>query len=121
MPRNGRADSSRCHGSSYDEGPSVIVVALDGEVTIYVEGAIDMLSAPELWDHLAEAIPEAKERLVIDLSGTTFLDSTALNLFVRTHKRLLAAGAELVLRRPRELARTTLEITGHDKVFTIET
>ena len=107
-------------GSSSDEGQGVIVVTLDGEVTIYVEGAIDMAGAPALWDHLSEAIPEARQRLVVDLARTTFLDSTALNLFVRAHKRLVADGAALVLRGPSQLARTTLQVTGLDKVLMIE-
>jgi anti-sigma B factor antagonist len=121
MPGTGSARSSRPQGagSSPDDG-GVIMVTLNGEVTVYVAGDIDMASGPELWDHLKEAISETGQRLVIDLSATTFLDSTALNLFVRAHKRLRSSGAELVLRGPNDVLMATFQITGLDTVLTIE-
>jgi anti-sigma B factor antagonist len=122
MPGTAPTGSPRPQGAgSSSEDGGVIMVTLNGDVTIYVEGAIDMASGPELWDHLKEAIPEARQRLVIDLSATTFLDSTALNLFVRAHKRLQGTGAELILRSPSEMVIATFQISGLDKVLRIET
>ena len=95
-------------------------LSVDGEVIICPRGEIDMAGAPLLWDRLAAAIPEVKERLVIDLSQTTFIDSTALTVFVRALKRLRNHGADLVLRGPNKSARRLLGITGLDQVMTIE-
>jgi anti-sigma B factor antagonist len=98
----------------------VLVIKHDDAVVVSVRGEIDVATAPRLGTVLAEAIPEAKQRLVIDLHDTTFIDSTALTVFVRAFKQLRRHGAELVLRAPRKNARTVLNVTGLDKVITIE-
>jgi anti-sigma B factor antagonist len=98
----------------------VEVSSLDGQMIVSPRGEIDMLSAPLLWKRLAEVIPEARERLVIDLSETTFIDSTALAVFVRACKRVGHAGADFVLRAPNKSAQKILGVTGLDKVMTIE-
>lgn len=73
-----------------------------------------------MWDALEEAIPDTRDRLVIDLNDTTFIDSTALAVFVRAFKRLRHNGADLVLRNPNKLARKVLQVTGLDGVMTID-
>lgn len=88
-------------------------------MVVCVSGEIDIASAPRLWDQLAEAIPETK-RLVLDLHETQFIDSTALNIIVRALKRLRHDGGDLIIRSPRPNARKVFNITGLDRVFTIE-
>ena len=102
---------------------SVLVLderTVDGDVIISPRGEIDMAGAPLLWDRLSAAIPEVKERLVIDLSQTTFLDSTALSVFIRAQRHLRQGGVELVLRGPSQSARKVLSITALDQIMTIE-
>lgn len=96
------------------------VSRLDGDVVVIVLGEIDMASGPLLWECLAGAFPDPDRRLVLDLAGTTFIDSTGLALFSRAHQRLRRGGAELVLRAPSSSARSVLRITGLDQVVTIE-
>ena len=91
----------------------------NGEVVVSVSGEIDIASAPGLWDQLSEAIPDT-ERLVLDLSQTEFIDSTALNVIVRALKRLRHGGGDLIIRSPRANARKVFQITGLDRVLTIE-
>lgn len=93
---------------------------LAGEVVVTVLGEIDMASGPLLWRCLAEAIPEAPRRLVIDLSGTTFIDSTGMAVFIRAQQQLRQQGAELILRTPQASARKILSTTGLDTVITIQ-
>lgn len=93
---------------------------LAGEVVVTVLGEVDMASAPLLWRCLADAIPEASQRLVIDLSGTTFIDSTGMAVFVRAQQQLRQRGAELILRTPQASARQVLSVTGLDTVITIQ-
>ncbi|MCA1842092.1 MAG: STAS domain-containing protein [Actinobacteria bacterium] len=90
----------------------------DGEVVVAVRGEIDLLTAPVLWASLVEVIPDTN-RLVIDLAGTEFIDSTGLGVFVRALKRLRHGGGDLVLRAPRPNARKVLSITCLDRVMTI--
>jgi anti-sigma B factor antagonist len=99
----------------------VLVVAQEGDgVLVSVLGEIDFASAPQLWKAVDEAIEASTRRLVIDLHATAFVDSTALTIFVRAFKRLRHQGADLILRSPRQNALKVLNITGLDKVFTIE-
>lgn len=93
---------------------------LNGDVTVVVQGDIDLATAPLLWDHLAEAIPRAERRLVVDLRLCPFLDSCGLAVFVRAFKRLRHAGSDLILRAPAASPRKALRITALDSVMTIE-
>jgi anti-sigma B factor antagonist len=98
----------------------VVTVYGDGEVVVAVRGEVDLATAPRLWEHLEEAIPDATDRLIVDLAETTFIDSTALAVFIRAFKRLRHADGDLVLRAPSKTARKVFAITGLDLVMTIE-
>ncbi len=103
-----------------EAGFDVVVVILDSQVVAAVRGEVDMETAPLLWTHLEEALPAAKDRLVVDLRDTTFIDSTGVAVFIRAFKWLQDAGAELVLRCPSPTARKVFAVTGLDTVITIE-
>jgi len=89
------------------------------EVVVAVRGEIDLVTAPVLWESLADALPDTK-RLVVDLSGTDFIDSTGLGVLIRALKRLRHHGGDLILRAPRPNARKILNLTCLDQVITIE-
>ncbi len=86
---------------------------------VAVHGAIDIASAPQLWDQLSELIPDTK-CLVLDLGATEFIDSTALSMIVRALKRLRHGGGDLIIRSPRPNVRKVFSITRLDRVLTIE-
>ena len=96
------------------------VVRRGGEVVVTVLGEIDIATGPLLWECLADAIPDAGRQLVIDLSGTTFIDSTGIAVFAQAHKQLRHRGAHLILRAPQASARKVLSITGLDTVIAIQ-
>jgi anti-sigma B factor antagonist len=96
------------------------VASTNGEVVVSVRGEIDMATAPSLWKELTELIPDVQKRLVIDLADTRFIDSTGMGVFVKAFKRLRHGGAELVLKSPNNSARKVLNLTGLDRVLTIE-
>jgi anti-anti-sigma factor len=96
------------------------VTVVDGEIVIDVQGELDLQTGPLLWERVAEAIPLTQKRLVLDLGNTTFIDSSALAVFVRAFKRLRHGGSDLVLRSPNKSARKALHISGLDRVMTIE-
>ena len=50
---------------------------------VAVRGEIDLFTAPELKSALSEAIESGHTRIVVDLTDTTFLDSTALGVLIR--------------------------------------
>jgi anti-sigma B factor antagonist len=67
-----------------------------GAVVIAVHGEVDMYSATVLADHL-DAAAETHGPVVVDLCGTSFIDSSGLNALIRGAQRLTAQGRRLVL------------------------
>jgi anti-sigma B factor antagonist len=94
--------------------------ALDGDRhVVAVRGEIDLFTAPELKQRLTEAIEGGKSRIVVDLSDTTFLDSTALGVLIGAVKRLRSRDGALVIVNVDQNIAKTFEITGLDQIFTI--
>jgi anti-anti-sigma factor len=82
--------------------PDLHVVALHGE--------LDVISADGLADALVEV---AGSRLVVDLSGLTFMDSSGIAALVVARNRILAdEQGQLELSRPEGIVRKALEIAG---------
>lgn len=90
----------------------------DGHV-IAVQGEIDLFTAPELKQKLTDAIEGGTTRIVVDLTDTTFLDSTALGVLIGAVKRLRSRDGALVIVNVDQNIAKTFEITGLDQIFTI--
>jgi anti-sigma B factor antagonist len=94
--------------------------SLDSERhVVAVRGEIDLFTAPDLKTMLLAAIDSGKSRIVVDLSETTFLDSTALGVLIGAVKRLRARDGALTLVNTDANIAKTFEITGLDQIFTI--
>ncbi len=89
----------------------------DGGLVAHVAGELDMATTPRLEEALRGCVDE--ERLVIDLAGCTFLDSSAVRFLVQTARQREAAGGELVLATEDPGIRRVLEITAVDTVLAI--
>lgn len=83
------------------------------------KGEVDLYTAPRLKEELSGLIQEGRSRIVVDLSGVEFLDSTGLGVLIGSLKRCREGDGELVLAGPNETTEKVLRITGLDKVFTI--
>jgi len=84
-----------------------------------VRGEIDLFTAPELKQVLAESIEAGRMRIIVDLTDTTFLDSTALGVLIGAVKRLRSRHGALAIVNVDENISKTFEITGLDQIFTI--
>jgi anti-sigma B factor antagonist len=84
-----------------------------------VRGEIDLFTAPELKQVLAESIESGRNHIVVDLTETTFLDSTALGVLIGAVKRLRSRNGALAIVNVDENIAKTFEITGLDQIFTI--
>lgn len=82
----------------------------DGEVVVDVRGEIDLSTAPLLDQRLSQVADTQK--LVVNLSGVTFLDSSGLGVLVRTSNKVENQGGviRVVVNHPQVLK--VLEITG---------
>lgn len=87
---------------------------------VIVHGDIDVATAPELEECLAELLTRHPERLIIDLTDTTLIDCAGARVIVAARRQLPAEDCQVILRGPRPLARRVLEITGLDGPCVIE-
>jgi anti-sigma B factor antagonist len=85
---------------------------------IAVEGELDLSTAPRLKWMLVDALQAGRGRLVVDLSLTTFIDSTALGVLVGV-KRRLGGGELLAIVCPRTDVLKIFELAGMDGAFAI--
>lgn len=74
-----------------------------------------MQTAPAFEEALARGV-ETGGPVLVDLSGVTFMDSTAIHVLVRTAKELLGRGCVIVHGEQPHVARV-LDITALDRQF----
>jgi anti-anti-sigma factor len=87
-------------------------------VEVRVRGELDVVSAPSMERQLIDALEETQPaRLIVDMRDLTFLDSTGINVLVRTHQLLAAAGGQLLLQSPSDFACHVLTIAGLAEIF----
>lgn len=93
-----------------------------GDHTIVVTtGEIDLYTAPRLHSELAAVIDKSapSSRIVVDMSGVEFCDSTGMNVLLSCLRKARDRGGELELAAPRPAVRKILQVTGLDSVFPI--
>jgi anti-sigma B factor antagonist len=90
-----------------------------GHAVVSVYGEVDLYTAPRLQAELAALVREGVSRLVVDLSGVEFCDSTGMNVLLSAMKRLREHGGSLELAAPRSAVRRILQVTGLDTVFSV--
>ena len=91
----------------------------DSTHLVAVRGEIDLFTAPELKSALSEAVESGHTRIVVDLTDTTFLDSTALGVLIGAVKRLRSRDGRLTIVNVDDNIAKTFEITGLDQIFPI--
>jgi anti-sigma B factor antagonist len=91
----------------------------DDAYVISLAGEVDLYTAPEFKQQLLEVIGDGAKHVVVDLTETTFIDSTTLGVLVGGVKRLRPDGGQLSLVCSDRNITKIFEITGLDKVFTI--
>jgi anti-anti-sigma factor len=76
-------------------------------------GELDCATADDLRHHIAVAIDaHDPHRLLLDLSGLDFIDSSGLSVMVRAHQLMARRGRRLYLHDPQPRVRRILHIAG---------
>ncbi len=88
-----------------------------GTAVVELSGRLDLLSAAEVRQQISTAVADGNQRLVVDMSGVEFIDSTGLGSLVSGLKATRLAGGDLRLARPGEQVRTILKLTTLDRVL----
>ncbi|MCW3016174.1 MAG: hypothetical protein JWO02_3266 [Solirubrobacterales bacterium] len=91
----------------------------NGAHVVAVSGEVDIFTAPDLKRTIALAIEDGAHRLVVDLTNTRFLDSTALGVLIGAVKRLRPLDGRLAIVNTEPSTAKTFQITGLDRIFTI--
>jgi anti-sigma B factor antagonist len=91
----------------------------DTRYVISLAGEVDLYTAPEFKQQLLDAISQGAREVIVDLSNTTFIDSTTLGVLVGGVKRLRPNDGQLSLVCSDRNITKIFEITGLDRVFTI--
>jgi anti-sigma B factor antagonist len=100
---------------SNDNGPQFdVAVEVAGTTAIVrLAGELDLATAPELAEVLQGLEPSCK-RIILDLTGLEFIDSTGLRLAVTEHSRASADGFEFVIAGAAGAVLKVLRLTGLD-------
>jgi anti-sigma B factor antagonist len=82
---------------------------------VRVFGEVDVATSPELRELLVGLVGDGSNRLVLDLDGVDFLDSTGLGIIISVLKRARTHGGDLRLVCSQARITRLFEITGLDK------
>jgi len=94
--------------------------ALDGSrALVALRGEVDIYTAPRFKERLLELVDEGATGIVVDLSGVTFIDSTALGVLIGGVRRMHDVEGRMALVVATRPVERVLTITGLDRVFTI--
>jgi anti-sigma B factor antagonist len=100
------------------EDPVAGIERTDGSVVVSLAGELDLYNASTVREALLACCAEDPERLIVDLSGVKFIDSTALGVLIEARTRL-PNRKSFLLAAPGLETRRALEISGLDRHFSV--
>ena len=89
----------------------------NGIMVVAPTGRLDVAGAPALKEAISEVVKNGPPRIVIDMEGVSFVDSTGLGSVISALKQVRGSQGELRLAAPNQQARVVLELTTLDRVF----
>ena len=92
------------------------VLAGDAYV-VSVGGEVDLFTAPRLDERLVELADAGARRVVVDLAGASFIDSTVLGVLLKALARFEHEGGALAIVTDDRRILRVFEITGLNRVF----
>jgi anti-anti-sigma factor len=98
---------------------SVSVLSRPAVTIVRLEGELDTATTPALRERLLSVFGPGLRLLIINLSGVSFCDVSALAVLVATQRRARRLGITVRLAAPRPQMAKLLRVTGLDQCFTI--
>jgi anti-sigma B factor antagonist len=84
----------------------------DGAVVLALSGELDVITAPDLAQELDALAAEACPRVLLELSGLSFVDSAGVSVLVKARHTAEATGRRLILRNPTEQVHQVFSVLG---------
>ena len=95
---------------------NLITAMKDSDLIARITGDIDHHSALSIREEIDALFLEKRpKRLLLDLSGMDFMDSSGLGLILGRKRKCDEAGAKLILLNPTEACMKILRFAGMDK------
>lgn len=87
-------------------------------LTLYLEGELNTLTAPDLQIALQEVLPRI-DHLILDFAHLNYISSAGLRVIL-TARQALAARGSVTVRSARDNIREIFQITGLDELIAFE-
>lgn len=104
---------------TYPQFRAELLVPRENVVVLALEGEVDTYAAPEFKELLLKIIGQGTQRVIVDLTLATLLDSTALGVLASGAKR--AQRGSLAIVCSDEATRRIFAIVGIDRPFALFT
>jgi anti-sigma B factor antagonist len=85
---------------------------VDGEAHLALTGEFDMASSFDVEGVIADVLSRSCTRLIVDLSGVRFIDSSGISELVKLHAALQAGGTTLSTLAPNPTTYRIFELCG---------
>jgi anti-sigma B factor antagonist len=90
----------------------------DGIAVIRGDGRLNMVSGPALRETVKRRIDAGEPRIVVDLSGVPFMDSSGLGALISCLKSAREASGDLRIVSPSTQVTMVLTLSNVDKILT---
>jgi anti-anti-sigma factor len=84
-----------------------------------VAGDVDIFTTSVFREHLLAALQSAGPRILVDLSGVTFMDASGLGVLILIRRMAMRRGGTLRLYAPTQVMRRLLAASGLSRTFTM--
>ncbi len=91
--------------------PKTGILALDGEIDLY--------RSPQIKETMEPLISKKIERILVDFSAVTYIDSSGLATMIETLQRIQSYGGKFGMFGLRENVKSIFEIARLDQIFSI--
>ncbi|MFJ5779096.1 STAS domain-containing protein [Streptomyces sp. NPDC093094] len=105
------------HGAAGRNGLTITSGRTAGAAVVTVRGEIDHHTAAPLRHALTLPQETGVRRIVVDLAGVTFMDSSGVNLLIAAHNAARDSGGWLRVAGPTEAVQRTMQLVGLDEII----
>jgi len=90
-------------------------------IVLTVQGSVDITSSPELRGELKAALDRETPRIVVDMGGVTFVDSSGLATLIEALQKTQAYEGKVLLCNLSQAVLGVFELANLDHIFQIRT